>query len=162
MCINFWCRFLGAARDVATPGGNWTRSACACPAARDAGPPAARQCRGASDQTVLGSECAWLQNGGRRQHPFTLRVYLFLTQSSCSAPATGTRYARRSFRISFAASAHNSPTAGEFSSSAPAPSHILLLSLGANSSPGRYYNAYCSMTDTGYIWTQLALGTVER
>ncbi|XP_030560324.1 uncharacterized protein LOC115762298 [Drosophila novamexicana] len=29
-------------------------------------------------------------------------------------------------------------------------------------SPGRYYNAYCSMTDTGYIWTQLALGTVER
>ncbi|KNC28434.1 hypothetical protein FF38_09089 [Lucilia cuprina] len=21
-------------------------------------------------------------------------------------------------------------------------------------SPGRYYNAYCSMTDTGYIWTQ--------
>ncbi|XP_001986776.2 uncharacterized protein LOC6561170 [Drosophila grimshawi] len=29
-------------------------------------------------------------------------------------------------------------------------------------SPGRYYNAYCSMTDTGYIWTQMALGTVER
>lgn len=21
-------------------------------------------------------------------------------------------------------------------------------------SPGRYYNAYCSMTNTGYIWTQ--------
>lgn len=20
--------------------------------------------------------------------------------------------------------------------------------------PGRYYNAYCSMTNTGYIWTQ--------
>ncbi|XP_034102118.1 uncharacterized protein LOC117566679 [Drosophila albomicans] len=29
-------------------------------------------------------------------------------------------------------------------------------------SPGRYYNAYCSMTDTGYIWTQLAMGPVER
>ncbi|XP_055322771.1 uncharacterized protein LOC129578369 [Sitodiplosis mosellana] len=23
-------------------------------------------------------------------------------------------------------------------------------------SPGRYYNAYCTMTNTGYIWTQPA------
>lgn len=37
------------------------------------------------------------------------------TALTCSAPATGTRYAKRSSRISFAASAHSSPTAGKLS-----------------------------------------------
>lgn len=88
-----------------------------------------------------------------------------------SAPAGGTRCARRSSRASSAASAPSSPTAGEFPFPAECPEcnatgeteteldllppiRFYAITFAFPSSPGRYYNAYCSMTDTGYIWTQ--------